>query len=376
MLAFGVALRLGAVLLYCFWLVLATGAFWVVRMWFLPELFEGIFQTGRWPVGIYPDWLRFGITFLVPIAFAITVPAEAVTSRLDWQTFDVRRALHRCGVRLHALVLALRPPPLLGRLGVGHGALASRPNVARLSRVESSRMAVGWTLAPVYFVQEVGMDPLQLVLTGTHGDRLLPVRGADGRRRRLVQPPDIGDRGAGDHGISFVVTGLVDERAADPRRSRTHGLRLDLKSGAIDAGCRRGRPGALGHEYRAGRSCASSSCRIGARRTRARRSAAADRRRRRRAHRTRGSPRVRHARVRVRARGTRRALGAPLDDAYRAAGGRLMRARPILLLDPRRSRSSAGCGARAWTGCGRLSSSSTSACPRSEASTRSSGSAS
>ena len=85
-LAFGLALLLGAVLLYCFWLVLATGAFWVVQMWFLPELFEGIFQTGRWPVGIYPDWLRFGITFLVPIAFAITVPAEAVTSRLDWQT--------------------------------------------------------------------------------------------------------------------------------------------------------------------------------------------------------------------------------------------------------------------------------------------------
>ncbi len=84
--AFGIALAFGAVLLYCFWLVLATGSFWVVHMWFLPELFEGIFQTGRWPVGIYPDWLRFGITFLVPIAFAITVPAEAVTSRLEWRT--------------------------------------------------------------------------------------------------------------------------------------------------------------------------------------------------------------------------------------------------------------------------------------------------
>jgi ABC-2 type transport system permease protein len=85
-LAFAAALGLGAVLLYCFWLVLATCSFWIVRMWFLPELFEGIFQTGRWPVGIYPDWLRFGITFLVPIAFAVTVPAEAITSRLDWPT--------------------------------------------------------------------------------------------------------------------------------------------------------------------------------------------------------------------------------------------------------------------------------------------------
>jgi ABC-2 type transport system permease protein len=85
-LAFALALLLGAVLIYCFWLVLATIAFRVVNMWHAVELFDGIFQTGRWPVGIYPPWLRFGVTFLVPIAFAVTVPAEALTSRLDWQT--------------------------------------------------------------------------------------------------------------------------------------------------------------------------------------------------------------------------------------------------------------------------------------------------
>jgi ABC-2 type transport system permease protein len=85
-LAFAVALGFGAVLLYCFWLLLATGSFWVVRMWFLPDLFEGVFQTGRWPVGIYPGWLRYSVTFLVPIAFAVTVPVEAVTSRLEWET--------------------------------------------------------------------------------------------------------------------------------------------------------------------------------------------------------------------------------------------------------------------------------------------------
>jgi ABC-2 type transport system permease protein len=84
--SFAVALLLGAVLIYCFWLVIATIAFWVVNMWHAVELFDGVFQTGRWPIGIYPTWLRFGVTFLVPIAFAVTVPAEALTSRLDWQT--------------------------------------------------------------------------------------------------------------------------------------------------------------------------------------------------------------------------------------------------------------------------------------------------
>jgi len=85
-LGFAVSLLLGAVMIYCFWLVIATAAFWVVNMWHAVELFDGIFATGRWPVGIYPTWLRFSVTFLVPIAFAVTVPAEAVTSRLGWQT--------------------------------------------------------------------------------------------------------------------------------------------------------------------------------------------------------------------------------------------------------------------------------------------------
>jgi ABC-2 type transport system permease protein len=85
-LAFAVALLLGALMIYCFWLVIATVAFWVVNMWTVVELFDGVFQTGRWPVGIYPGWLRYSVTFLVPIAFAVTVPAEAVTSRLDAET--------------------------------------------------------------------------------------------------------------------------------------------------------------------------------------------------------------------------------------------------------------------------------------------------
>jgi ABC-2 type transport system permease protein len=85
-LAFALLLVLGGVTMYCFLLILTTGAFWIVRMGFLPDLFEGVYQTGRWPIGIYPDWLRYSLTFLVPIGFAITVPAEALTSRLQWNT--------------------------------------------------------------------------------------------------------------------------------------------------------------------------------------------------------------------------------------------------------------------------------------------------
>lgn len=84
--AFAGALVVGALMIYCFWLVITTVAFWVVRMEHVLELFEGVYQTGRWPVGVYPGWLRYTVTFLVPVAFAVTVPAEALTSRLDWST--------------------------------------------------------------------------------------------------------------------------------------------------------------------------------------------------------------------------------------------------------------------------------------------------
>ena len=79
-------LVVGAITIYCFWLVIATLAFWIVNVWSIMELFDGVYQTGRFPVSIYPIWLRLGVTFLIPIAFAITVPAEAATGRLDWST--------------------------------------------------------------------------------------------------------------------------------------------------------------------------------------------------------------------------------------------------------------------------------------------------
>jgi ABC-2 type transport system permease protein len=77
---------LGAVMVYCFWLIMTTGAFWLVRMDEVNELFQGVYRAGQYPVGIYPGWLRAGLTFIVPLAFAVTVPSEAVTSRLGWDT--------------------------------------------------------------------------------------------------------------------------------------------------------------------------------------------------------------------------------------------------------------------------------------------------
>ena len=85
-LGFAAALLLGGLMLYSFWLMLTSTTFWIIRAQEMANLFEGIYAAGRWPVGIYPTWLSTGLTFIVPVAFAVTVPAEALTGRLTAPT--------------------------------------------------------------------------------------------------------------------------------------------------------------------------------------------------------------------------------------------------------------------------------------------------
>jgi ABC-2 type transport system permease protein len=103
----------GGVIVYSFWLILASLSFWFVRVENLLEIFQSVYQAGRWPVSLYPGWLRFGLTFIVPVAFAITVPVEALTGRLDTLTllgaiglaillFIIARVVWRMGLRHYA----------------------------------------------------------------------------------------------------------------------------------------------------------------------------------------------------------------------------------------------------------------------------------
>jgi ABC-2 type transport system permease protein len=113
MLAFGAALLAGGVIVYSILLTLATCAFWVVRTDNILNIFATLYAAGRWPVGIYPDWLRVTLTAVVPVAFAVTVPAEVVTGRAGWPAvagaaavaaaaFAVARHCWRAGLRRYA----------------------------------------------------------------------------------------------------------------------------------------------------------------------------------------------------------------------------------------------------------------------------------
>lgn len=80
--AFLAMLLAGAVIIYSFWLILATLSFWFVRVENILLIFQSMYEAGRWPISLYPGWLRFALTFIVPVAFATTVPAAALTRHL------------------------------------------------------------------------------------------------------------------------------------------------------------------------------------------------------------------------------------------------------------------------------------------------------
>jgi ABC-2 type transport system permease protein len=85
-LAFVVTLVAGVTIIYSFLLILATCVFWFVKLDNILNIFQSMYEAGRWPIGIYPPWLRGTLTFLVPIGFAITVPTEGLVGRLSLPT--------------------------------------------------------------------------------------------------------------------------------------------------------------------------------------------------------------------------------------------------------------------------------------------------
>lgn len=70
------------VIVYCIWLALSTTAFWFVKTQNAAELFNGVFGAARFPVTAFPLPIRALLTFVIPVAFITTVPAQAMTGTL------------------------------------------------------------------------------------------------------------------------------------------------------------------------------------------------------------------------------------------------------------------------------------------------------
>ncbi len=106
---FVVLLSAGVAIIYSFWLILATCAFWFTRITNIEVVFWNVFEAGRYPVDIYRPWMRRGLTYLIPLAFLTTFPSAALVGKA--QTGNVSLAVV-------AAIVALIASSIFWRIGL------------------------------------------------------------------------------------------------------------------------------------------------------------------------------------------------------------------------------------------------------------------
>ncbi|MBW4548222.1 MAG: ABC transporter permease [Symplocastrum torsivum CPER-KK1] len=71
----------GIISLYSLWFMLGATSIWFVKIYNVTEVLRGLLEAGRFPMVAYPASYQFFFTFIVPVAFLTTVPAEAILGR-------------------------------------------------------------------------------------------------------------------------------------------------------------------------------------------------------------------------------------------------------------------------------------------------------
>lgn len=79
-LAFVLMLVAGYVIVYSLWLMLASSAFWFVRIQNVEMIFWNVFEAGRVPITIFRPSVQWVLTFLIPLAFITTFPAATLVA--------------------------------------------------------------------------------------------------------------------------------------------------------------------------------------------------------------------------------------------------------------------------------------------------------
>ncbi len=68
----------GALSLYGLWFMLGATSIWFVKVYNVTEVLRGLLEAGRFPIVGYPAAYRIFFTFVIPVAFLTTVPAQAM----------------------------------------------------------------------------------------------------------------------------------------------------------------------------------------------------------------------------------------------------------------------------------------------------------
>jgi viologen exporter family transport system permease protein len=77
----GAALLLGVLILYSLGYLLSTLTIWYIKLYNITMAMQALVETGRYPITAYPAAYQVFFTFVLPVAFMTTVPAQFVTGR-------------------------------------------------------------------------------------------------------------------------------------------------------------------------------------------------------------------------------------------------------------------------------------------------------
>ena len=73
----------GAFVIYSLWIVLIALTFWFTKFDNNVTILQALLDAGRYPVTVYPVWLRIIVTFIIPVAVATTIPLQALRGELN-----------------------------------------------------------------------------------------------------------------------------------------------------------------------------------------------------------------------------------------------------------------------------------------------------
>jgi len=72
----------GSIVIYSLWIVLIALTFWFTKFDNNVTILQALLDAGRYPVTVYPVWLRILVTFVIPIAVATTIPLQGLRGDL------------------------------------------------------------------------------------------------------------------------------------------------------------------------------------------------------------------------------------------------------------------------------------------------------
>lgn len=100
----------GGLSLYSLWFMLGATSIWFVKIYNVTEVLRGLLEAGRYPIIAYPATYRVFFTFVVPVTFLTTIPAQALLNRLEssWFLFSLALSIGLLWISKQIWQFALR----------------------------------------------------------------------------------------------------------------------------------------------------------------------------------------------------------------------------------------------------------------------------